>query len=445
MSIELWNKALEIMELDSRISTTIFDNIIKKIKPIKYQNGLLILSCRDEYSKGIITSNEINSLIQGAVSLVADGNVKLSFIVGGDDTDITTVSIAEKKVIDNTVKSTSKTNIISSFTFDNFVVGDCNRFANAASIQVADKPGQSHFNPLFIWGNSGLGKTHLMHAIGNRALEKNPNLSVIYTTCEQFTTDYISCINSKQFEPFRNRYRTVDILLIDDIQFLINKEGTQQEFFNTFEALINAGKQIVITSDKAPSNLTTLDERLTSRFQNGYTMDVQPPDYETRKAIFLKKSESDEITIDPEITNYICENSTDNIRSLNGAYNIVTSVIALSNKVDITLSDVKVQLDNFFSPNKRQTLTYEIVINKVSQYFEISPEKIVSNARNRDILVARNTAMYLCREYLDLPLKKIGMLFGGRDHATVMHSIEKVSSDDSYNKHIEEIKKMLPL
>ncbi|MCR5617018.1 MAG: AAA family ATPase, partial [Clostridiales bacterium] len=308
MSDNIWDNALSILELDSRINKVVFDSILKKIKLVKEEDGFVVLSCRDDYSMTIAKEKSMISYIEGALKAVTDRSYKVTFVLEGDEKAINTVSIAGRKVQEKKQVNevSSQTNLSSLYTFENFVVGNCNRFAQAASIRVADKPGQTQYNPLYLWGNSGLGKTHLMQAIGNRIVENYPHKRVIYTTCENFTNEYISTIKSKDFDSFRNLYRNVDVLMIDDIQFLIGKEGVQEEFFNTFESLINTGKQIVITSDKAPNNLTSLDERLTSRFQNGYTMDVQPPDFETRKAILISKLEKDLITVTDDVLNYIC-------------------------------------------------------------------------------------------------------------------------------------------
>ena len=287
MSEIIWEKSLSLLELDSRIKGVVFDSVLKKMKYVKEIDDVIVLSCRDEFSMNIVKDKSITSCIEDAIHAVSDKYYKVRFVIEGDDKAINTVSIAEKKISERTVdrRVSVDTNLNPELTFENFIVGNCNRYAQAASVRVADKPGQTQYNPLFLFGNSGLGKTHLMHAIGNRIINNDPSIKVIYKTCENFTNEYINCISKKNFEPFRNLYRNVDVLMIDDIQFLIGKEGIQEEFFNTFESLITSGKQIVITSDKAPNNLTSLDERLTSRFKNGYTMDVQPPDFETRMAI----------------------------------------------------------------------------------------------------------------------------------------------------------------
>ena len=367
-------------------------------------------------------------------------NSTFSIIFGCEDKNLR--SSEKKAATQAKTEIVTPTGLTGEFTFENFVVGDCNRFAHASAVSVATKPGQKQRNPFFLWGNSGLGKTHLMKAIGNAILEQHPEKKVIYTTCEAFTNAFIACINNKNYTEFRNKYRSVDVLLIDDIQFLIGKEGVQTEFFNTFEALIEAGKQIVITCDKAPSNLTQLSSRLTSRFQDGIMFDVQPPDFETRKAIFLSKLENETFTLSDEIIDYVCENVTTNIRQLNGAFNTISSYITLANG-ELTLDDIRKIIDPIVNTNKKKFLTPEIVINAVSNYYDLTPDKLTSKLRSAEISTARNVAMFICRDYLELKLEKIGQIFGGRKHTTVMHGCDNVNEDPELKKQAEEIYKLI--
>ena len=281
-----------------------------------------------------------------------------------------------------------------------------------------------------------------MKAIGNAILENNPDKKVIYTTCEAFTNAFVNTIGKQNYTEFRNKYRSVDVLLIDDIQFLIGKEGVQTEFFNTFEALIESGKQIVITCDKAPSNLTQLDNRLTSRFQDGIMFDVQPPDFETRKAIFLSKVENENLPLSDEIIDYVCENVTTNIRQLNGAFNTISSYVTLANG-ELTLDDVQKILLPIIQPNKKKYLTPDMVISAVSNYYDLTPDKLTSKLRSAEISKARNVAMFICRDYLELKYEKIGQLFGGRKHTTVMHGCDNVDEDPETKKEAEAIYKSI--
>lgn len=442
----LWQKSLKIIALDSRIDSVIYESIISKMKLVLEDVDYVILSCRDDYSLNLVKNKNISPVISDAINMVANRNLRIDFIREGDENAFLSSSIAGKKVTEknSSISTFPDTNLSLAYTFENFIVGNCNRFAHAAAVSVSSQPGMMSKNPLFLWGNSGLGKTHLMQAIGNKVLENFNNKKVLYSTCESFTNQYIHCINAKtDYVPFRNKFRNVDVLLIDDIQFLIGKEGVQSEFFNTFESLINGGKQIVITSDKPPKMLTELDERLTSRFQNGFTMDVQPPDFETRKAIIINKIKHDNIVISDEIIDYVCENITSNIRELNGAYNLISSYYALSNGV-LDFDETKKYLSSIISPSKTRVLTADIITTVVSQYYDISIEKIKSKVRASDILIPRSIAMYLCRDLLGMQYNKIGLIFGKRDHSTVMNACNKVEKNESIQKDIEEIKKRLP-
>ena len=444
MGSSVWEKALDILKFDENINIVTYESILCKMTVVHSDNDVLVLAARDEYSLDLVKGQKLNKIIENAIKTANEGkSCAVKFVLAGDENAINASINSEKKAArqakSEAVTSTGRNG---EFTFANFVGGDCNRFAHASAVSVASKPGQKQRNPFFLWGNSGLGKTHLMKAIGNAILEQQPDKRVIYTTCEAFTNAYIACINSKNYEPFRAKYRTVDVLLIDDIQFLIGKEGVQTEFFNTFEALIEAGKQIVITCDKAPSNLTELNSRLISRFQDGIMFDVQPPDFETRKAIFLSKLENENFTLSDEIIDYVCENVTTNIRQLNGAFNTISSYVTLANG-ELSLDDIQKILMPIISPNKKKFLTPEIVINAVANYYDLTPDKLTSKLRNAEISEARNVAMFICRDYLELKYEKIGQIFGGRKHTTVMHGCDNVDENKELKKKAEEIYKLI--
>ncbi len=441
MAGDLWSDALKLLEIDSRVNPVFYKTILSRMEMVRFdeESDLLILSCRDDYALSLVKGNELSSSITNAVNTIADANITVKFILKGDEDAERSTVIAEDKARRRDPVIYNPSSLTSEYTFENFIVGDCNRFAHASAVSVANNPGSRQRNPLYLWGNSGLGKTHLMKAIGYSIKQNYSDKNVLYTTCEEFTNAFVACMNNKKFDDFRNKYRNVDVLLIDDIQFLIGKEGTQLEFFNTFEALITAGKQIVITSDKAPKNLTELDSRLTSRFQNGMTMDIQPPDFETRKAIILNKLEHDEISLSDEIVNYICENVTKNVRELNGAYNIVSAYYALENG-NLTLESVQSRLAAIISPNKKKMLTTEIVIDAVSKYYDITPDKMISKLRNAEVVNARSVAMYICRDLLDMQYEKIGKSFGDRKHTTVMNACKNVESDDTLMQDVTNIK-----
>ena len=444
MGSSVWDRALILLQHDPNIDIVTYESILCKMSVSYSDNDVLVLAARDEYSLSLVKGQKLNKNIESAIKAANEGKTcAVKFILEGDENALNASVNSEKKAVRQAKSDIpTSTGLNGEFTFANFVVGDCNRFAHASAVSVASKPGQKQRNPFFLWGNSGLGKTHLMKAIGNKILEEQPGKKVIYTTCEAFTNAFIATIQNKNYTEFRNKFRTVDVLLIDDIQFLIGKESVQTEFFNTFEALIEAGKQIVITCDKAPANLTELDNRLTSRFQDGIMFDVQPPDFETRKAIILSKLANESFTLSDEIINYICENVTTNIRQLNGAFNTISSYITLANG-ELTLDDVQKILIPLIQPNKKRYLTPEMVINAVSNYYDLTPDKLTSKLRSAEISTARNVAMFICRDYLELKYEKIGQLFGGRKHTTVMHGCDNVDENPELKEKAEEIYKSM--
>ncbi len=441
MESSVWNKALSLLKYDPNIDSVTYDSILCKMSVAHCDNDMLILAARDDFSLGLVKGQKLGKIIENAIKTVNDDKpLSVNFVKQDDIPSLeSTINAGKKAARQAKTEVVTPTGLNGEFTFANFVVGDCNRFAHASAVSVAAKPGQKQRNPFFLWGNSGLGKTHLMKAIGNAVIEQHPEKKVIYTTCEAFTNAFIACIQNKNYTEFRNKYRTVDVLLIDDIQFLIGKDSVQTEFFNTFEALIESGKQIVITCDKAPANLTELNSRLTSRFQDGIMFDVQPPDFETRKAIFLSKLENENFTLSDEIVNYVCENVTTNIRQLNGAFNTISSYVTLANG-DLSLDDIRKIVDPLVTGNKKY-LTPDIVINAVANYYDLTPDKLTSKLRSADISTARNVAMFICRDYLEFKYEKIGQLFGGRKHTTVMHGCTNVDEDNELKKIAEAIVK----
>ena len=334
------------------------------------------------------------------------------------------------------------------YTFDSFVVGANNNLAHAASLAVAESPGEI-YNPLFIYGGVGLGKTHLMHSIGHFILKNNPQAKVLYVTSEKFTNELIDAIRNKNnisTTEFREKYRNNDILLIDDIQFIIGKESTQEEFFHTFNSLYEAKKQIIISSDKPPKEIETLEERLRSRFEWGLTADIQSPDYETRMAILRKKEELEGYNIDNEVIKYIATNVKSNIRELEGA---LTKIVALSklNKQEITIELAEEALKDLISPNETKEVTPELIIQVVADHFGITPLDISSQKRNKEVVFPRQIVMFLCRSMTDTPLQAIGKYLGGRDHTTIIHGYEKIGADmdknESLRNTIEILKKKI--
>ena len=325
------------------------------------------------------------------------------------------------------------------YTFETFVVGGNNKFAHSASLAVAESPGIT-YNPLFLYGGPGLGKTHLMQAIGNFILKEDPDTKVLYVSSEDFTNEVIESIrsgNAAKMSKLRDKYRTVDVLMVDDVQFIIGKESTQEEFFHTFNALYSQGKQIILSSDRPPKEMETLEERFRSRFECGIKADIQSPDFETRMAILQKKAELETYAknIDIEIIKYIATNIKSNIRELEGAFNKVIAFSKL-NKAELTLSLAQEAIKDMIYPDKPKEITPSLIINVVAEHFGVSIEDIVSKKRNKEIALPRQVYMYLCRELTDVSLDSIGSNVGGRDHTTVMHGVDKIKEDINNNEEL---------
>ena len=354
----------------------------------------------------------------------------------------TTPEPVQPKVVKNNPLA-EQANLKPKYTFDTFVVGSNNNFAHAASLAVAESPGEV-YNPLFLYGGVGLGKTHLMHSVAHYILDKDPTKKVLYVTSETFTNELIDAIrigktgNELAMTAFRDKYRNNDVLLIDDVQFIIGKESTQEEFFHTFNHLHNAGKQIIISSDKPPKDMETLEARLRTRFEWGLIADISSPNYETRMAILYKKIELDHLeryNIPNDVIQYIATNVKTNIRELEGSLNKLIALHRINNnnkQIDIPLAAEA--LKDLISPNENRKVTPELIIDVVSEHFNISLEDLQSSKRNAEIAHARQIAMYLCRKMTDTPLKTIGLLLGGRDHSTINHGVDKVANDVEKNE-----------
>lgn len=342
-------------------------------------------------------------------------------------------------------------NLNAKYCFDTFVVGNNNRFAHSACLAVADAPGQ-FYNPLFLYGGPGLGKTHLMNCIGNYIVQHNPNMKVLYVTTENFTNEVISSIRSgdaaEKMQRLREKYRTIDVLLIDDIQFIINKESTQSEFFHTFNELYSAGKQIVMSSDRPPKELETLNERIRSRFEMGLIADIQAPDYETRMAILQKLAEEEKRDIPDDIMEYIASNIKSNIRELEGAYHKIIAYSRL-NKVSITLDNAKEALKDIIYPNQDHTVTPSMIMSVVCEHYGVSKENIISRKKSADISVPRQIIMYLCRKYTDTTYEGIAKILHKKDHSTILYGCnaisEQIKTDENLRSNINIILKKLNL
>lgn len=429
---DIWKRVEEL--LDGELTKISLDTWIKTAKPLHIENDLFVLEAPSEFNRDILKSRYI-TLISNAIKTITNKVYEIEVITRDANNATAESNIEEKKPHSSLLNP--------KYTFDTFVRGSGNQFAHAGAVAVAEFPAKK-YNPFFIYGGVGLGKTHLMHAIGHYVLEQNANARVLYVTSEKFTNELINSIKDVKNEEFRNKYRNIDVLLIDDIQFIVGKERTQEEFFHTFNALYEAQKQIVISSDKAPKEFNTLEERLRSRFEWGLIADIQPPDIETRIAILKKKAQLDKIVVSDDVIFYIADNILSNIRELEGALNRVIAFSSLTNR-PITLELTQECLKQLISSSNNREITPSTIMKTVGRYFDINPDLLTGSKRSRDITYPRQLAMYLCRELTDLSLPKIGQAFGGKDHTTVLHACEKVQEEIQKNSEtrraISEMKK----
>lgn len=431
--IAIWDQARDIMRNELMIVS--FSTWIETIDPIAIEGNTLILQTTGNLNRNVL-ENRYTDLIKNTIKHVTNQDYIIKYIIPEENT-----ADLKKQRDTQTNDFFENTNLNPRYIFNEFVVGNSNRFAHAASLAVSESPAKA-YNPLFIYGGVGLGKTHLMHAIGHYILSQNKNARVYYVSSEKFTNELINSIKDDKNEEFRNKYRTVDVLLVDDIQFIAGKERTQEEFFHTFNALYEANKQIIVSSDRPPKEIPTLEDRLRSRFEMGLITDIQAPDFETRIAILRKKSERDRVDIPNEVFEFIATKIKSNIRELEGALNRVVAYSTLTKKnVDITL--VNEALKDIFSTTKVRKIDIDLIKAVVADYFNMKIEDFESKKRTRQIAYPRQIAMYITRELTDLSLPKIGEEFGGRDHTTVIHACEKISvemmSDFEIKSKIESI------
>ncbi|MCL2376681.1 MAG: chromosomal replication initiator protein DnaA [Defluviitaleaceae bacterium] len=430
-----WKDVSEKMQ-EGGFNPAAFSSWIAPLKPYRINEKEFTLLAKNEHVINTVNSR-YNSKIAGAVRQILGKDlkviIKLEADVDGDDTPKMSSAAA------------SCANLRARYLFDNFVKGKCNEFAYAAAMAVAEEPG-IRYNPLFLHGDVGLGKTHLVHSIGNHILYNEPNAKILYTSSENLVNEFIGSIRNKKNQEFRDKYRTVDVLLVDDIQFLSDKEGTQEEFFHTFNALHNDNKQIVLTSDKHPFELKSLEDRLRSRFGSGLTVDITLPDLETRIAILEKKAEMERMTVDSKVIYYIAKFIPSNIRELEGALNTVAARAKLTNN-KCTVEFAERTLLEMVDKNSKKEIDVEFIQEIVAAYYNISSEEICSKKRTATITYARHVAMYLSRMILDKSLKEIGKDFGGRDHSTIIHACDKITSEleDSakLRKEIGELEKKI--
>ena len=443
--LEKWDEILNTVKTEHDISAISFDTWIKPLEVYGIEgNTLYILVPSVQMTLNYI-SKKYYLPLKVAIAEITGIEYEIQFILPEQASTLKTTTKEKKKV---SSQAAEKSNLNPNYTFETFVVGSNNRFAHSASLAVAESPGES-YNPLYIYGGPGLGKTHLMHSIGHFILEGNPNAKVLYVTSEDFTNEVIESIrsgNASAMNKFREKYRTIDVLMVDDVQFIIGKESTQEEFFHTFNALHSAGKQVILTSDKPPKEMETLEERIRSRFEWGLMADIGVPDYETRMAILRKKIEADDMDLSDDILSYIANNIKSNVRELEGALN---KLLAYSNleKTDITMEIAVKELHNIITPDKPREITPQLIIEVVSEHFQISLDQMISKNRSNNIARPRQIAMYLCKTMTDIPLDSIGALLGGRDHSTIIHGINKIGDEYESNSQtknlIETIKKKI--
>ena len=444
--LEKWEEILHTIKTEHDISDISFDTWIRPLEVYGVDGNTLYILVPSEQMTLSYISKKYYLPLKVAIAEIVGIEYEIQFILPEQTKNIRPNNGTGKKPALS--ERANKSNLNPNYTFDTFVVGSNNRFAQSASLAVAESPGEA-YNPLYIYGGPGLGKTHLMHSIGHFILERNPDAKVLYVTSEEFTNEVIESIrsgNASAMNKFREKYRTIDVLMIDDVQFIIGKESTQEEFFHTFNALHSAGKQIILTSDKPPKDMETLEDRIRSRFEWGLMADIGTPDYETRMAILRRKVEADEMKLSDEILNYIATNIKSNIRELEGALN---KLLAYSNleKTDITMEIAVKELQNIITPDKPRAITPQLIIEVVSEHFQISLDQMISKNRSNEIARPRQIAMYLCKNMTDIPLDSIGTLLGGRDHSTIIHGINKISKELEANETtrnlIETIKKKI--
>lgn len=428
---QLWSEILS--NLEKVVAKHSFDNWLKPLRPVSYADNTVYIAVPNNFSRDWLTQRYA-PLFKQAFSEVTGTELAVRFILLNE----VPFYVSPQGRTEPFVPSPG---LNSKYTFDNFVVGNSNRFSHAAALAVAEAPSRA-YNPLFIYGGVGLGKTHLMHAIGQHIISKGPLSKVTYITTEKFTNELIDALKMNETLKFREKYRNVDVLLIDDIQFLAGKERTQEEFFHTFNTLYESSRQIVISSDRPPKEIPTLEERLRSRFEWGLISDIQPPDLETRVAILRKKAQTENIEVPDETLIYIADKIQSNIRELEGAFVRLVAFAALTDN-PVTPEAAATVLKDVFKVSRPQRITVDMIQEAVAKYFNLKPEELKTKKRTRAVAYPRQIAMYLTRELTDMSLPKIGEYFGGRDHTTVLHAYEKITveiqSDLTLQRVITEI------
>ena len=446
--LENWDEIIQRLKIEHGLSDVSFKTWIAPLEVYKVEDSVVYILVPLKGGIDYI-EKKYTLALKVCIAEVTGQEYEVEFISVDDPSQLRAMSENSNKINRNEIFE--KANLNPKYTFDTFVVGSNNQFAHAASLAVAESPGEI-YNPLFLYGGAGLGKTHLMHSIAHFILENDINKKVLYVTSETFTNELIEALKigkSNNLAEFKKKYRDIDVLLVDDIQFIIGKESTQEEFFHTFNHLHSSGKQIIISSDKPPKDIETLEARLSTRFEWGLIADISSPDYETRMAILYKKIELDGLqkyNIPNEVIQYIATNIKSNIRELEGSFNKLIALHKLKH-AEININLAAEALKDIISPNETKQITPELILDTVSEHFGITVADLKSGKRNSNIAIPRQIVMYLCRELTDIPLKTIGIMLGGRDHSTVNHGVEKIKDeikmDEALNNTVEIIKKKI--
>lgn len=424
--LQNWDKVQDLLHYESDISKISYIAFLKNLIPLRVEDDIIVIQAEDKIVIDIIEKKYLK-IILIAISEVLGETFEIRFVLEDDIETLKSSKSASNKKLDQ-FDHQNESNLNTRYTFETFVVGNNNKFANAAALAVADSPAEA-YNPLFIYGGVGLGKTHLMHSIAHFILKENKHAKVLYVSSEKFTNELINSIRGDKNEAFRQKYRNIDVLLVDDIQFIAGKERTQEEFFHTFNTLYEAKKQIIISSDRPPKEIETLEERLRSRFEWGLIADIQAPDFETRMAILKNKAELEDLDLEDDVLQYVAANIKSNIRELEGAVN---KIVAYSRLVhfgnsQITKKIAEDALKDLIAPAEDNIVTPQLILEVVSEHYNISVADITSKKRPRDIAYPRQIVMYLCRKLTDASLPKIGELLGKRDHTTVLHGYKTIN------------------
>lgn len=421
---EIWDSVLR--QMAEEISAVSFETWIKSAEPIEIRGNELVLSVGNSLNKQMLMT-KFRSMIESCIEFETGRTFEINVVVNEN---------AAAKTEDEFSPEDTASSLNPRYSFENFVVGGNNNLAYAAALGVAESPGRK-YNPLFLYGGSGLGKTHLLQAIGNKFHQLHPERKVLYTTSEKFTYELVTAIREKSNQEFRRKYRTVDLLLVDDVQFLATKEVTQEEFFHTFNAIYDAGNQIVLTSDRLPSETPHLTDRIKGRFSMGLLADVQPPDYETRLAILRAKIEEEYFTFDEEIIEYVANNIRSNVRDLEGAVKRILAYAGIERTNTISIELAQKALKEIISTLPKRNITISVIIDEVEKYYHLPQGSLITKKRSNDVAYPRHIAMYLAREVLNESYPRIGEEFN-RDHSTVMNAVKKVKANLSGDRELAE-------